>query len=307
MKRILLTLLIAVGVVLLVRTFAFTSCTIPSNGMENTLYRGDRVLVNKWSYGLRLPFLSLLGYHRWGEAQVQQGDIVLFNNPAPRKKETPIESREVYISRCVGTPGDTLMLNSERVVTNDNIVNPDGKYLYSYPGEQEDLLLEALSSVGITDNLLFGYDNGNYVRSFSHYELYLLKQELQGEITFKPLQTNTADEVHPFIVPAKGMLVKAYPWNAKLLCNTINMHEGRHATLRGNTLVVDGTPVKGFRFTKNYCWVAASNSINVTDSRLFGFVPEDHLIGRAALIWFSRNPEQSWNEGYRWERIFQKL
>lgn len=307
MKRILLTLLIAVGVVLLVRTFAFTSCTIPSNGMENTLYRGDRVLVNKWSYGLRLPLLSLFGYHRWGEAQVQQGDIVLFNNPAPRKKETPIESREVYISRCVGTPGDTLMLNSERVVTNDNIVNPDGKFLYSYPGEQEDLLLEALSSVGITDNLLFGYDNGNYVRSFSHYELYLLKQELQGEITFKPLQTNTADEVHPFIVPAKGMLVKAYPWNAKLLCNTINMHEGRHATLRGNTLVVDGTPVKGFRFTKNYCWVAASNSINVTDSRLFGFVPEDHLIGRAALIWFSRNPEQSWNEGYRWERIFQKL
>lgn len=307
MKRILLTLLIAVGVVLLVRTFAFTSCTIPSNGMENTLYRGDRVLVNKWSYGLRLPLLSLLGYHRWGSSQVQQGDIVLFNNPAPRKKETPIESREVYISRCVGTPGDTLMLNSERVVTNDNIVNPDGKFLYSYPGEQEDLLLEALSSVGITDNLLFGYDNGNYVRSFSHYELYLLKQELQREITFKPLQTNTADEVHPFIVPAKGMLVKAYPWNAKLLCNTINMHEGRHATLRGNTLVVDGTPVKGFRFTKNYCWVAASNSINVTDSRLFGFVPEDHLIGRAALIWFSRNPEQSWNEGYRWERIFQKL
>ena len=78
MKRTLLTLLIAVGIVLLVRVFAFTSCTIPSAGMENTLYRGDRVLVNKWSYGLRLPFTSLIGYHRWAPDDVQRGDVVLF-------------------------------------------------------------------------------------------------------------------------------------------------------------------------------------------------------------------------------------
>lgn len=307
MKRTLLTLLIAVGIVLLVRVFAFTSCTIPSAGMENTLYRGDRVLVNKWSYGLRLPFTSLIGYHRWAPDDVQRGDVVLFNNPVPQNPATSIDRREVYISRCVGQPGDTLMLNGERMVTSDGIVSPDDKFLYAYPGEQEELILKALQTTGLTDNQLLGYDKGNYVRSFSHYELYLLKQELQGEVTFKALQTDTTDGVHPFVVPARGLLVKVYPWNAKLLCNTINLHEGRRATLKGNTLVVDGTPVKGFRFTKNYCWVAASNSISVTDSRLFGFVPEDHLIGRAALIWFSRDPEQPWNKGFRWERVGTRL
>ena len=307
MKRITLTLIIAVSLVLLVRTFAFTSCIIPSDGMENTLYRGERVLVNKWSYGLRLPFTPLIGYHRWGTAEVGRGDVVLFNNPAPADPSIAIDSREVYISRCVGQPGDTLMLNHERVVTSDGIVSPDDKFLYSYPGEQEDLMLAALQQAGMADNQLLGYDDGAYVRSFSHYELYLLKQELHGQIDFKALQTDTTEGVHPFVIPAKGMLVKAYPWNVKLLCNTINLHEGRHATLKGNTLVVDGTPVKGFRFTKDYCWVAASNSIHVTDSRLFGFVPADHLIGRASLIWFSRDPSQPWNKGYRWERVFQKL
>ena len=267
MKRILLTLLIAVSIVLLVRTLAFTSCTIPSDGMENTLYRGDRVLVNKWSYGLRLPFTSFIGYHRWASADVQRGDIVLFNNPAPADPTTAIDQRKVYISRCIGQPGDTLMLNHERVATTDGIISPDDKFLYSYPGEKEDIIQEALKNTGLIENQLLGYDDGAYVRSFSHYELYLLKQELQGQITFKALQTDTTEGVHPFVVPAKGMLVKAYPWNARLLCNTINLHEGRHATLKGNTLVIDGTPVKGFRFTKDYCWVAASNSINVTDSR----------------------------------------
>lgn len=307
MKRTLLTLTIAVSIVLLVRTLAFTSCTIPSDGMKNTLYRGDHVLVNKWSYGLRLPLTSLIGYHRWASSPVKRGDVVLFNNPAPADPTIAIDQREVYISRCVGQPGDTLMLNDERVVTSDGIVSPDDKFLYSYPGEQEDLIMAALQKTGIVDNQLLGYDNGAYVRSFSHYELYLMKQELQGAVNFKALQTDTTDGVHPFVVPSRGMLVKAYPWNAKLLCNTINLHEGRHATLKGNTLVVDGTPVKGFHFTKDYCWMAASNSIHVTDSRLFGFVPADHLIGRASLIWFSRDPAQPWNKGFRWERVGERL
>lgn len=65
----------------LVRTFLVTSCFIPSSGMENTLYQGEGVLVNKWSYGLRMPFPSFLGYHRIGNCDVGKGDIVIFNDP----------------------------------------------------------------------------------------------------------------------------------------------------------------------------------------------------------------------------------
>ena len=88
----------AVVVVLLLRGFAFTSCLIPSTGMENSIFQGERILVNKWSYGLRVPFMTLFSYHRWGERPVQQQDIVVFNTPASIRQPV-IDRREVYISR----------------------------------------------------------------------------------------------------------------------------------------------------------------------------------------------------------------
>ena len=94
-------MLTAVILVLLVKTFAFTSCTIPSTGMEDSLYQ--------WSYGFRVPF----SIWRWLGKTAGKGDIVLFNNPNPRSPQTSVGNREVFISRVVGVPGDTLMLNDE--------------------------------------------------------------------------------------------------------------------------------------------------------------------------------------------------
>lgn len=79
--------------------------------MENSLYRGERILVNKWSYGLRLPFMSLWGYQRWADKSVHKDDILVFNNPANLSQAT-IDQREVFISRCLGIPGDTLLVDS---------------------------------------------------------------------------------------------------------------------------------------------------------------------------------------------------
>ena len=98
----------AIIIVLLLRSFVFTSCLIPSAGMENSLFRGERILVNKWSYGLRLPLMSLFSYHRWRERKVEKEDIVVFNNPASTTQPV-IDRREVFISRCAGVPGETLL------------------------------------------------------------------------------------------------------------------------------------------------------------------------------------------------------
>ena len=103
----------AIAVVLLLRGFAFTSCLIPSTGMENSLFQGERILVNKWSYGLRVPLMSLFSYHRWCERSVRQQDVVVFNNPAAIGQPT-IDRREIYISRCIGTPGQEKALHLSR-------------------------------------------------------------------------------------------------------------------------------------------------------------------------------------------------
>lgn len=302
MKQLLKAVLIAAALVVLIKVFAFTSCTIPSTGMENSLLRGERVIVNKWSYGLRLPLMGMTGYHRLAARGVERGDIVLFNNPAGKGT---IDRRELFINRCIGLPGDTLMLNGQLIQTRDQVLSPDSKLVYAYPGEQEDLIVEAMRRVGIGDNKLVGFDRGDFLRSFSHYEIYLMRQELRGQVTFRSLQTDTADGVHPFVVPARGRAVRVYPWNAKLLCNTIVQHEGRQARLQGDTLWVDGRRVTSYTFTKDYHWVASNNSVSLCDSRLFGFVPDDHIIGRASLIWFSKDTEEPFWHGFRWKRFFR--
>lgn len=302
MKQLLKAVLIAAALVVLIKVFAFTSCTIPSTGMENSLLRGERVIVNKWSYGLRLPLMGMTGYHRLAARGVERGDIVLFNNPAGKGT---IDRRELFINRCIGLPGDTLMLNGQLIQTRDQVLSPDSKLVYAYPGEQEDLVVEAMRRVGIGDNKLVGFDRGDFLRSFSHYEIYLMRQELRGQVTFRSLQTDTADGVHPFVVPARGRAVRVYPWNAKLLCNTIVQHEGRQARLQGDTLWVDEQRVTSYTFTKDYHWVASNNSVSLCDSRLFGFVPDDHIIGRASLIWFSKDTEEPFWHGFRWKRFFR--
>lgn len=276
-------MLTAVVVVLLIKAFAFTSCTIPSTGMENSLYQGERVLVNKWSYGLRVPFSTW----RWLEKPVGKGDIVLFNNPNPRSPQTAVGNRELFISRCVGVPGDTLMLNEELLVTDEQVLSPDSKSLYVYPHADEDVVLDAMQAVNIKGNQLVGYADGKYIRSFSHYEYYLLRQKLAGRVELAPLYRKDISKSHPFVIPAKGKPVKVYPWNVALLCNTIVRHEGKQASVKGDTLYVSGKPVQTYTFSKNYYWMASNNPVNLCDSRLFGLVPDDHLIGKAWRIWFS--------------------
>ena len=157
----------AIVIVLLLRGFAFTSCLIPSSGMENSLFQGERILVNKWSYGLRAPYMSLFSYHRWNPRRIDKDDIVVFNNPAAIK-EPVIDRREIYISRCIGVPGDTLLIDSLfNVVDRNTQLGPDRKQLYTYPQTKEQQLDSLLSILSIGSNELMGQHEGKNVRSFS--------------------------------------------------------------------------------------------------------------------------------------------
>lgn len=279
--------------VLLIKALLVTSCFIPSSGMENSLYRGEGVLVNKWSYGLRLPFLSWFGYHRIGAEKVGKGDIVLFNNPAPANLETPIDRRELYISRCIGCPGDTLMLDENLLSVGEDVFSPDAKAFYTYPSSAEDSVLFLLKELDISGNTLAGYtEEGRYIRSFSRYEYYLITQRDGGRIGFRLLNGGSACDARPFVVPGKSLTVSVNPWNINLLCHAIRNHEGRDAGVSGDTLFVEGRPVWAYTFTKDYYWMASNDPINLRDSRLFGFVPENHLIGKAWLIWFPSSKER---------------
>lgn len=297
----------AIAVVLLLRGFAFTSCLIPSTGMENSLFQGERILVNKWSYGLRVPLMSLFSYHRWCEQPVRKQDVVVFNNPAAIGQPT-IDRREIYISRCIGTPGDTLLVDSLFSVSSPEAqFNPDKKRLYSYPATKEQLITSLMQTLSITNDGLMGSNDSTHVRSFSRYEYYLLEQAISDQNWIQPLTEKSEKELKPLIVPGKGKALRVYPWNITLLRNTLVMHEGKQAEIKNDTLYIDGKPTQHCFFTKDYYWMASNNSVNLSDSRLFGFVPQDHIIGKASLIWFSKEKGTGIFDGYRWNRFFQSV
>ena len=297
----------AIAVVLLLRGFAFTSCLIPSTGMENSLFQGERILVNKWSYGLRVPLMSLFSYHRWCERSVRQQDVVVFNNPAAIGQPT-IDRREIYISRCIGTPGDTLLVDSLFSVSSPEAqLNPDKKRLYTYPAAKEQLITSLMQTLSITNDGLMGSNDSTHVRSFSRYEYYLLEQAISDQNWIQPLTEKSEKELKPLIVPGKGKALRVYPWNITLLRNTLVMHEGKQAEIKNDTLYIDGKATQHCFFTKDYYWMASNNSVNLSDSRLFGFVPQDHIIGKASLIWFSKEKGTGIFDGYRWNRFFQSV
>ena len=297
----------AIAVVLLLRGFAFTSCLIPSTGMENSLFQGERILVNKWSCGLRVPLMSLFSYHRWCERSVRQQDVVVFNNPAAIGQPT-IDRREIYISRCIGTPGDTLLVDSLFSVSSPEAqLNPDKKRLYTYPAAKEQLVTSLMQTLSITNDGLMGSNDSTHVRSFSRYEYYLLEQAISDQNWIQPLTEKSEKELKPLIVPGKGKALRVYPWNITLLRNTLVMHEGKQAEIKNDTLYIDGKPTQHCFFTKDYYWMASNNSVNLSDSRLFGFVPQDHIIGKASLIWFSKEKGTGIFDGYRWNRFFQSV
>ena len=214
----------------------------------------------------------------------------------------------IYIGRCIGVPCDTLFIDSLFSVISPEVqFNPDKKRLYAYPVDKENLITLLMHTLSIDDDGLMGSSDSTHVRSFSRYEYYLLEQAINGNNWIQPLAGKKDTELRPLIVPGKGKFVRVHPWNITLLRNTLVMHEGKQAEIKNDTLYVDGKPTQHCYFTKDYYWVGANNTINLTDSRLFGFVPQDHLIGKASLVWFSKEKDTGVFDGYRWNRFFRTV
>mgnify|MGYP000043089390 CR=1 FL=1 len=129
--------------VILLRSCVATSYLIPSTGMENSLYRGERILVNKWSYGLRLPFINLWGYHRWGDKPVRKDDILVFNNPANSHKQQ--STREKYTSAVAWEYREILCVDSlfSVIPSEKKKTLPTRSSLYISPEKREAVRLTA--------------------------------------------------------------------------------------------------------------------------------------------------------------------
>lgn len=293
-KVILITLLI----VFCIRTFLIEPYTVSSVQMETALVKGERILIDKSAYGIRMPITLLtvpftfdkystlieLPYTRIFGSDVKRNDIVLFNNPTDTLK--PLDKRELLLSRCVALPGDTIHVTGGvfRINGKDYVCSPDvtNEYFIKTPDKKE--LAETIRELEISASLLKTKADTVFLR-LNKLEAFILQKSLPDSASVTPV-TDTANN-YKLLIPAKGKVIKLNAETLAIYKQIILSEKGTKAKISDNKLYITGEEQKYYVFTDNYYWMLSDNTLNSSDSRILGFIPFKNIIGKARFIWYS--------------------
>jgi signal peptidase I len=276
-----------------------------------------------------------LGYHRLpGFSEVKKGDVVVFNYPmdADSPYFRPVDKRENYIKRCQGTPGDTLSVVQAQVFINGKAANnpPEGQIDYKvltngmdlnpqvtqdlhvtvYPDQQYPTMtpdayktLKAYTNVkSITPNIKpAGEPDQVYPTNPNHPvgPPNLLLGGKQHDFKWN------VDNYGPIIIPKKGWTVKLDSVTFPIYVRCISVYENNKVQVVGNDILINGKKTDSYTFKMNYYWMMGDNRHDSDDSRYWGFVPEDHIVGKALFVWMSIDDDASFLNKIRWSRLFK--
>lgn len=239
----------------------------------------------------------------------------------------PADKRENYIKRCVALPGDTVLIKEGSLYVNGKPrPNPPGKKFRHYVttrGEPlPDKLLDSLQIkkttvtynpvnslhvMYLTEEKREHLRSCEQVRSIKQYVEPMLSFQNQEIFPHSDLYRWTADHFGPLRIPARGDTLRLTPGNLPLYRRIIEVYEHNELRAEGDRILINGEPSSDYRVKMDYYFVLGDNHHNSADSRNWGFVPEDHLLGKAVLIWLSIEPDKRGLEGLRKERIFSPV
>ena len=115
------------------------------------------------------------------------------------------------------------------------------------------------------------------------------------------------DNFGPIWIPKKGATVELTTENLPLYRRAIETYEGHELEVRDGQILIDGEPATSYTFAMDYYWMMGDNRHNSADSRFWGFVPEDHIVGKASFVWLSLDAKKSFPSNIRWSRMFRKV
>ncbi|MBP3419191.1 MAG: S26 family signal peptidase [Marinifilaceae bacterium] len=234
----------------------------------------------------------------------------------------PIDKREHYIKRCVGLPGDTLSYVGGVLYVNGQVAeNPENmQYNYIVKTNGTPLNKMRLKEMGISYDDMAGNSANLYnlpltgemvekLKGFTNVlsvERVVLNEPspevFPFDVTKYPWST---DNFGPLYIPKKGETVKLTTQNVVLYERIIDVYEGNELSIKGDVIYINGQPADSYTFKMDYYWMMGDNRHGSADSRFWGFVPEDHVVGKAWIVWFSLDKDNSFLKAVRWNRLFK--
>jgi signal peptidase I len=230
----------------------------------------------------------------------------------------PADRRENYVKRCVGLPGQTLQIK-DRIIYLDGKANkePDNvQYTYHVKLKQR-LPDELMKELGITMEDLMSLNTLGYMpltklavaelKKQGYAESIELNREAE-EWDIYPLNGNmhwTRDNYGPVWIPKKGESIDLTLDNIAIYERPIRTYEGNDLMVKDDKIFINGEVATKYTFKMDYYWMMGDNRHNSLDSRYWGFVPEDHIVGKPIFIWWSSDPDRHGFSGIRWSRLFR--
>ena len=231
----------------------------------------------------------------------------------------PVDKREHYIKRCVALPGDTLQIIRSEVYINSEpqIEIPGKQYLYTVQTAAP-LSQYALENLGITEYNRQGAiyympltdEKAGELRRLENVievERYMAQGTSRDVFPHDGREGWNADNYGPIWIPQRGATVELTAENLPLYERIISLYEGHDLEVRDGVILIDGEPADSYTFARDYYWMMGDNRHNSADSRFWGFVPEDHIVGKASFIWLSLDRDKSFPANIRWNRLFKKV
>ena len=218
----------------------------------------------------------------------------------------PVDKRENYVKRCIGMPGDTIEIRDNQVYI-DGVAakNPEKMQLNYFVETDGSMLSEEqfrLLDVSKADRVLIdGSYNPQYMSMLN------IQPNANGQYNPVDYQTGwSRDNYGPLWIPKKGTTIPLTERNIALYKRCIVNYEHNKLEVKDSKVYINGKPETTYTFKYDYYWMMGDNRHNSADSRSWGFVPEDHIVGKPIMIWLSLDKDRSlFDGGIRWNRMFR--
>ena len=236
----------------------------------------------------------------------------------------PVDKRENYIKRCVAISGDSLKIVNGQVYVNGkaekDIPGMQFKYLISISGNSlnstamEKLDITSADIEGSGSRMLLSLTAEKFktleaMRFVTSKEKFIWPKD-DHDINFFPSDSQytwNLDNFGPLWIPKKGVTVQLNTKNLPLYRRIIDVYEENDLKVKDGVIYINGAAATEYTFKMDYFWMMGDNRYNSADSRYWGFVPEDHIVGKASFVWLSLDANKSFLGKIRWNRFFMKV